>query len=530
MTKPKIAVFSGPRSTIANSPTLVTSDKGRLETDSYLQRRFDHLVPQYLHEPVTVRIRKYSAHPLEQDAEEVYHDNGENFFEVLLTPEDGAYLLPYVARRDDGSDTGTPFEESDLRNPDINYGGRQTFFPDASKVFEDIDRGISGRDSKGTVGVLNSIADYKFIRALPPAGYTKNGEQAGVDFFPYSPRPIGKFLTSASLAKATNIVQSAINSGEFDGFIWLEGSPHLEETLYWFSLLIDTALPFVGVSSQRPHGELSNDGDRNIVDAARYIASQPLTGMGAVGIVDEQIFAARSFKKGDARPGGYRSTGGHGGVLGSANNEVKIWYKPVYKTLSTSDLRITAIDSTVSFQEYGDSDNEISLQIKDDDGSLIGNAIASVHLIKYGHYMAEEDSSDPDLEVDIIARINRGIDQEHFTADQSPLFHGFVLEAAAGSGSALPSQMSALAIATFNGFPVVRVGRGDHEGPLPANPLDLTIEGSNLDATKARVLLRAAMLKLGRLPKARDPRNPTSIEREATVKAISKFQELFDTH
>ena len=102
MTKPKIAVFSGPRSTIANSPTLVTSDKGRLETDSYLQRRFDHLVPQYLHEPVTVRIRKYSAHPLEQDAEEVYHDNGENFFEVLLTPEDGAYLLPYVARRDDG--------------------------------------------------------------------------------------------------------------------------------------------------------------------------------------------------------------------------------------------------------------------------------------------------------------------------------------------------------------------------------------------------------------------------------------------
>ena len=90
--------------------------------------------------------------------------------------------------------------------------------------------------------------------------------------------------------------------------------------------------------------------------------------------------------------------------------------------------------------------------------------------------------------------------------------------------------MSALAIAVFNGFPVVRVGRGDHEGSLPSNPTDLTIEGSNLDATKARVLLRAAMLKLGRLPKARNPRNPTNTEKEATLKAISKFQEVFDTH
>ena len=77
--------------------------------------------------------------------------------------------------------------------------------------------------------------------------------------------------------------------------------------------MLDTALPFVGISSQRAHGTLANDGDRNIVDAARYITSGLGTGLGAVGIVDEQIFAARTFKKGDARPGGYRATGGHGG-------------------------------------------------------------------------------------------------------------------------------------------------------------------------------------------------------------------------
>ena len=61
-------------------------------------------------------------------------------------------------------------------------------------------------------------------------------------------------------------------------------------------------------------------------------------------------------------------------------------------------------------------------------------------------------------------------------------------------------------------------------------PNDLTIEGSNLDAIKARVLLRAAMLKLGRLPKARDPRKPTTQERQAVVDAIARYQAIFVSH
>ena len=59
MPKPKIAVFSGPRSTVANTPSLVTSNKGRTETDAYVEGRFDHLVGQTLYEPVVVRIKKF---------------------------------------------------------------------------------------------------------------------------------------------------------------------------------------------------------------------------------------------------------------------------------------------------------------------------------------------------------------------------------------------------------------------------------------------------------------------------------------
>ena len=184
----------------------------------------------------------------------------------------------------------------------------------------------------------------------------------------------------------------------------------------------------------------------------------------------------------------------------------------------------------VVFQEYGDSPQIVSVRIKDDDGSLRGDVIAPVHMVKYGHYMAEEDTADPDVEVDIMARIERGLAQQASAEPDAPRFHGFVLEGAAGTGSALPSQLAALAIAVYSGMPVARVSRGDPEGAMPSNANDLTIEGSNLDAIKARVLLRAAMLRLGRLPKARDPRDPTAQERETSLAAIAHYQELFDTH
>ena len=52
MTKQKIAVFSGPTSTIGNSPTLVTSNKGRHPGERVLEGRYDHLAAQLLYEPV----------------------------------------------------------------------------------------------------------------------------------------------------------------------------------------------------------------------------------------------------------------------------------------------------------------------------------------------------------------------------------------------------------------------------------------------------------------------------------------------
>ena len=530
MARPKVAIFSGPTSTIGNSPTLVTSNKGRVPGERVLGGRYDHLVVQNLYEPVTVRIKKYSAHPLEEDAKAVYHDDGKDYYEVELRPEDGPYPLPYVGRRADGSSTGGPFEEGDLLDPSLGYGGRQFFYPDASQIFVDIDRTISGRDENGEGSILDRKADYDFIRALPPGGFTQRGERSGLNYFPYKPFAIGKFPRYRDLARVTNVVQSTLGSGAYAGGIWFEGSPTVEETTYWLSLLIDTELAIAGIASQRPHGQLANDGDRNIVDAVDFILSGQGNGLGAVGVMDERIYAAREFKKDDDCPGNYKATGGHGGILGTVGPPVTIWYKPAYRHTSTSEVNLSRLPMEVEFYDRVDDEVPIRVPVKNDDGTLRAESIPRVHIVKYGAYMDEDDTANPDHEVDVIARINKGLAEQGTNDPTTPKLHGFVLEGMSPYGLASKSQHAALAIATFSGMPVVRVGRADPGGRVPSGQDDLTIAGSNLDTNKARLLLMAAMLKLGRLPKARDPRNPSHGERDAVISKMAQFQEIFESH
>jgi len=115
-------------------------------------------------------------------------------------------------------------------------------------------------------------------------------------------------------------VQRILASGKYDGAIWTEGSPRIEETIYWLNLLIDTTVPICGNAAQRPQGMISNDGPKNIVDSVDYIASRVWADdegrnrVGAVLIQEQRVFAARAVQKADARPGGYVATGGHGGI------------------------------------------------------------------------------------------------------------------------------------------------------------------------------------------------------------------------
>ena len=551
--KPKIAVFSGPTATIQNNKPLITSNKAReqyglpLLKDPWGRVKTDWPRYQRLAAPVTVYIEMYTAHPLEADVKELYappdgyvdakgqfskerHSPADKpVYAVTLKPEDGLYALPYMGRQANGqawdgqaTHPGAPFAEA-----------RQTFVPNASRIFEEIER--NGGD-------IYSKADYDFYRAVPAGGYTKGlpaaqrtdtgsgdiaPEKLGVDFFSYGPYAASPPRTM--LARSANFVQKALASGQYAGALWLEGSPSVEDSAYWLGLMVDTTLPIAANSAHRNRGEISPDGDGNIINSIEYILSRVWAGedgrnrLGAVMVQDETIYEAREVQKGDAHPGGYVATGGYGGILGSMTAGPYVTDVPTRRHTWNSEVRITQLPSRLDglLRQKGVF-KTVPVQVKNEAGELLPAAIPKVAMLKGDVWYDDTGAPDPAGEKGIAATID-------MLLDKYPLA-GIVGEGLAPYSTMSASQDKALEKAVLSGLPVVKTARGDARGLVKVNPDNLFIEGNNLTTTKARLLLTAAIMKFGPLPHAEDPEHPTAAEIAAIKQRIEAYQEVFQTH
>ena len=161
---------------------------------------------------------------------------------------------------------------------------RQGFFPDGSRSFEEIDRLSIGADGVGNL--ISSLADVDFYRVLPPAGYTKACRRTRA---PISVRATSRRKSAArtssptsritsemrrrdpALASLTNAARRILASGKYDGAIWTQGSPQIEESRLLAQPRDRHHDPLCGNAAQRPQGEISNDGPTNIVDSVEYI-------------------------------------------------------------------------------------------------------------------------------------------------------------------------------------------------------------------------------------------------------------------
>src|SRR6266851_2391307 len=563
--KARIAHLAGPNATIQNTPPLVTSNKARvkhglppLTNPDGTPARFDVLRPQRLAAPVTVYVEQFSAHPLEADVAELYGPpdgwvgsdgqvrkerqgpGDKPVYAVELLPEDGVYPLPYMARQADGA----AWEEECAFAGAPETQARQGFFPDGARSFEEIDRLQIGE--AGTGNLIAAKAEIDFYRILPPSGYTKGlpadqrtdtgtgdipPERRGADFFPYKPTHLAASAPRPSLARATNAVQRILMSGKYDGAIWTEGSPRIEETIYWLNLLVDTTVPICGNAAQRPQGMISNDGPKNIVDSVDYIASrvwedeQGRNRAGAVLIQEQRVFAARAVQKADARPGGYVATGGHGGILGAAGHDGApiLHYLPTARHTWRSEVNLTRLPSAVTgVRQKGSRIETVPVAIKGPDGGLLGSAIPKVAITKDASYWDDDSTTDLEAEVDLIALIGHML--------KSAPLAGFVVEGLTPYGRNVSNARHRLMLrAIHSGLPVVRVGRGNTEGFVPLHAPSF-IGGSHLTATKARLLLMACLMKFGSMPPAADPDHPTAAETAAVRKKVAEYQGVFDTH
>jgi L-asparaginase len=559
--KTKIAHLAGPTATIQNTPPLVTSNKARAKYGLPLRANpdgtpaaFDALRLQRLAAPVKVYVEQFSAHPLESDAADLYGppdgymgadgvfkkeksaESDKPVYEIELRPEDGLYPLPYMARQSDGSAW-----EEECAAPG-SAKARQGFFPDGSRSFEEIDRFAIGVD--GVANQISSLATVDFYRGAPPGGFTKGlsaklrndkgegdipPELRGHNFFGYKPYHLATAPPRPMLAKVTNDMQALVKS-DYDGVIWTQGSPQVEETAYWFNLLIDTTKPICGNAAQRPQGQISNDGPKNIVDSVAYIDSRVWADeggrdkCGVVVIQEQQIFASREVAKVDARPGGYRATGGHGGIIGNISHtgRMALTYLPVFKHTHKSGLRLSLLPTaTKAVKKSGSGLELIHFPVKDAAGNLLADAVPVVSIVKDGSYSTLEFGDDPSLEHDLIASIDHKLSLGRLT--------GFVNEGLVPYGSTPSTARHKLLLkACFSGIPVAKVGRNATEGF--ADPHEFQIAATDLTATKARFLLMACLLKLGSLPAAKDPDRPTSAELDAIRVAVAAYQAVFDCH
>jgi L-asparaginase len=230
-------------------------------------------------------------------------------------------------------------------------------------------------------------------------------------------------------------------------------------------------------------------------------------------------------QKGDARPGGYVATGGHGGIIGRMGHPgaPQFSFKPVKRHTHNSAVNLTQLPREVQGSKVqGSKVGTIAVVVKGVDGDLLPTAIPKVTIVKHARYLPDDTSGDASSEVDILARIEKNL-------RDAPLA-GFVAEGSAPFGAMSNSVDAALKRATFSGMPVVKVGRGNAGGFVDSTRDPLAIAGSNLTATKARLLLMACLMRFGCLPPAADPTKPTAAESDATKAMLKQYQEVFDTH
>lgn len=95
--------------------------------------------------------------------------------------------------------------------------------------------------------------------------------------------------------KLSNRINEIFENDEADGVVITHGTDTMEETAYFLSLTISSDKPVVLVGAMRPSTALSQDGNRNLLDAVT-VASSPKS-RGVVVAMNEYIFSARDVEK-----------------------------------------------------------------------------------------------------------------------------------------------------------------------------------------------------------------------------------------
>lgn len=241
------------------------------------------------------------------------------------------------------------------------------------------------------------------------------------------------------------VISRAVNEAaarpEVDGVIVTHGTFTAEETAYFLHLTARTDKPVVVVCSQRKHGTIGNDGDKNFMDALRVASDSEARGKGVLVVLNEEIHSAREVGKTNQRPSGFSSR--TMGILGSVEvDRVAFYRQPTRRHTSQSEMELPPPGAELP-------------------------------------------------RVDVVATY-AGADGVAVTAFLDAGARGIVVNGFSYSGKPHRNQLPALREAVRRGVPVVLANRGG-DGRVPVERGDGFVRGDTLTAQKARVLLALAV-------------------------------------
>ncbi|UYW02012.1 type II asparaginase [Flavobacterium agricola] len=97
--------------------------------------------------------------------------------------------------------------------------------------------------------------------------------------------------------KLSNRVNEIFAQNLADAVVITHGTDTLEETAYFLELTVNSNKPVVLVGAMRPSTAMSQDGNRNLLDAVMVAASPNSAEVGVVVAMNEEVYAARDVTK-----------------------------------------------------------------------------------------------------------------------------------------------------------------------------------------------------------------------------------------
>jgi L-asparaginase len=104
-------------------------------------------------------------------------------------------------------------------------------------------------------------------------------------------------LTFAQICDIARTVSSALARSDIDGGVIVQGTDTIEETAFFYDLLLDSPKPVVVTGAMRPASDPRSDGPANLRDAVRCAAASALRDAGVVVVLDGTIEAADDVTK-----------------------------------------------------------------------------------------------------------------------------------------------------------------------------------------------------------------------------------------